>query len=181
MQPGTLTINLYRRLGNVTTTAANIVSYFNTNSAVLSNLGISVSNAPNTDGTASTGAGLVAASTATGGEAFTNNATVTPAYAAATTTAANGTAAQLTFTARNEGAAYNGIKVKIVNSGAVTVAGDETFAYSAIEQHDYRGHCQRQHGQFDRLGLCRLVIDQLLQGVVQRRRDGYGNRYGDDQ
>ncbi|GIW94806.1 MAG: hypothetical protein KatS3mg110_2847 [Pirellulaceae bacterium] len=49
-------------------------------------------------------------------------------FARATTSAANGVNAQLTVTAKTKGAAYDGVRIRFIDSGTVT-AGNETVSY----------------------------------------------------
>ncbi|MHB1036271.1 MAG: flagellin N-terminal helical domain-containing protein [Pirellulales bacterium] len=100
--------------GVISTTANDLIAYFNdvANSALLSPLGISVTNVG-----ASTGTGKLAATTTD--LAFATSGTLMQNHAAAgTTNAVNGANARLTVTAVNQGAAYNGWTVQFTNIGA---------------------------------------------------------------
>lgn len=126
---GKLIVNLATNAaGQVTTTAQDLIDYFNsTDSAIVNTLksqGISITNVEGSDGS-----GLLAA-TADGEDIkfATSGRTFTDAAASVTTTAVNGANAQLTFTAKTAGAAYDGVKIVFKDDAGVT-AGNEKFAY----------------------------------------------------
>ena len=114
-----ITVNLGTSAGQVTTTAADVISLIN-NSTDMQGLGISASNAFGSDGS-----GLVSVGS-TRFDAAGARATV--GFATATTTAANGLDAALTFTAKSSGDAYDGVKV--VFQDGVT-QGNEYIEYNS--------------------------------------------------
>ncbi len=122
---GTTIINLAtNENGNVTTTAQDLIDFFDdpANAAALGDLGISISNLGSSDGS-----GVLAATTSdlefgTLGQTFTDSA------AAATTNAANGEDAQLTLTALNVGAEYDGVEIRFEDT---VTQGNEEFSYDA--------------------------------------------------
>jgi len=123
---GTLIINLATNdNGTVTTTANDLVEFFNdsANSATLSPLGISVSSVGDSDGT-----GALAA-TESDLEFSTSGRTFTDSQATVDTFAANGSASQLTITALNSGAEYDGVQIVFEDTAT---QGSESFDYDDI-------------------------------------------------
>jgi len=122
---GTILVHLATTAdGVVTTTAQDLIDYFNNpaNAATLSPLGISVSNAEGSDGS-----GLLAATTSdlTFATAGTN---LQDAQASGTTYAVNGRNAQISLTAVEPGASYNGVQLVFEDTAT---AGSETVTWDA--------------------------------------------------
>ena len=111
--------------GTVTTTAGDLVTYANTGSNPFTQLGISVSNAGNSDGT-----GLLAATTSditfsTNGQVLTNR------YAQGTSYNRGGENARMLVRALNPGGAYDDVRVVFADTAT---AGNETFSYNATDK-----------------------------------------------
>ncbi len=130
---GTLIVNLETNdNGVVQTTANDLIAFFDDadNAAVLSQLGISVSNAE-----ASNGSGKLAATpddedlefATTGTETVNTNASLT-------TSTVNGQASSITLTAVLQGAAYNDVTVAFNNNPLLTGGGDEVVSYDALSK-----------------------------------------------
>jgi len=124
--------------GLVTTTANDLVEFFNDPSkfisdsteaanvaAALEARGISVTNVGESKGT-----GLLAA-TSEDITFSTSGTDLVNAQASGTTNAVNGEDAQMTFTAINSGANYDGVKISFVNDATVTGGTDERAVYDA--------------------------------------------------
>ncbi len=108
--------------GVVTSTANEVVSAINANPA-LQSLGIVASNVTYSDGS-----GVAATGTVTLMEV---GRTATNQAASGTTYAANGSTARVTVTAKNAGAAYNGVKIAFANGAT---AGNEYATYDAANK-----------------------------------------------
>jgi flagellin len=131
---GTLIVKLATdSTGVVTTTANDLISYFNNaaNAALLGSLGISVSNAEGSDGT-----GLLAATGATANDLVftTNGTTTTDAKASLTTSAVNGVDASVTVTAVTSGAAFDGVQIVFQDNPLLVGNGDETASYDSASK-----------------------------------------------
>ncbi len=123
---GTVIVNLETDAdGLVTSTAQDVIDYFDAtaNSATLSPLGISVSNAEGSDGT-----GLIAATT-TDLSFATSGTDMTDAQASGDSYAINGEDARLKITAVNPGATYDNVTVEFEDTAT---AGAETYSYDSI-------------------------------------------------
>ncbi|WP_460185543.1 flagellin [Thermopirellula anaerolimosa] len=122
---GTILVHLATTAdGVVTTTAQDLINYFNdpANAAALAPLGISVSNAEGSDGT-----GLLAPTTSD--LAFATAGTqLQDAQASGTTYAVNGTNARVKLTAVQPGADYNGVRLVFEDTAT---AGSETVTWDA--------------------------------------------------
>jgi len=131
---GTLIVKLATSsTGVVTTTANDLINYFNdsANAALLSSLGISVSNAEGSQGT-----GLLAATGAAANdlEFTTNGTTTTDAPASLTTSAVNGVNASITVTAVTSGAAFDGVEIVFQDNPLLAGGGDETASYDSASK-----------------------------------------------
>ena len=125
--PGTVIINLATdSSGLVTTTANDLISYFNdtAHASTLQSLGISLGNAEGSDGT-----GLLAATTTDLSFAKSEYATE-DANATGTTNAVNGTNALISITADQAGSQYGGVQVVFEDTAAAK--GDEVASYDAV-------------------------------------------------
>ncbi|MEX1040964.1 MAG: flagellin [Pirellulaceae bacterium] len=124
--------------GLVTTTANDLVEFFNDPSkfiddsteaadvaSTLEARGISLTNVGS-----GTGNGLLAA-TSEDITFSTSGTDLVDAQASGTTNAVNGENAQMTFTAINSGADYDGVQISFVNDATVTGGTDERAAYDA--------------------------------------------------
>ncbi len=119
-----VTINLATDANStITTTAAELVTLVEAGGTGLDTVGISVSH-----GGTSTGAGLIAAGTATFGSEGT---TSTMGYATTTTENATGVNAQVTITAKATGGTYDDIKVNFHHDANVTASTDEYVTYDS--------------------------------------------------
>lgn len=125
---GTLIVNLATNSnGEITTTANDLVSYFNSDDPAiksqLESLGISVTNAEGSDGSGKLKATTSDLKFATNGQTFTDT------QSSATTTAVNGPTAQLTFTAIQSGSEFDGVKIRFEDTAT---QGSETFAFDSV-------------------------------------------------
>jgi len=124
---GTVVVNLETDAdGLVTTTAQDLIDYFDdtTNSATLSSLGISVSNAEGSDGSGLIGATTADLTFATSGTDMQDHQAEGISYAI------NGEDARIKITAVNPGAEYDNVTVEFEDTAAA--AGSETFSYDAV-------------------------------------------------
>jgi flagellin len=126
---GTVIVNLATDAdGLVTTTAQNLIDYFDdtANAATLSGLGISVSNAEG-----SSGAGLLGATTSD--IAFATTGTTTAdANASVLLETSGGINSMITITADIAGTAYEGVQVEF--DGTAAVAADPVVSYDATSK-----------------------------------------------
>lgn len=125
---GTLVVNLATDAnGLVTTTANDLINYFNdpANASKLQGLGISLSNAEGSDGTG------VLAATKDPVEFKTSGTNVVDDYASATIAAVNGANARFILKAKQAGSEFDGVKLQYEEDPLLTGNGDETAAYDA--------------------------------------------------
>ncbi|PQO35396.1 flagellin [Blastopirellula marina] len=139
---GTLIINLETdEDGNIKTTANDLIAFFDDPSqfisdageaastlAYLQDRGISITNVGGSDGSG------VLEPTDTDISFATSGTELEDAQATGTTFAVNGATAQLSFTAINSGAEYDGVTVQFVNDATVTAGVDERGEYDAASK-----------------------------------------------
>lgn len=131
---GVLIVNLGTdSSGTITTTASDLVTYLdptNVASPNLTALGITVQNGVNGDGTASTGVGLLTASTVGSDLAMSDNATYTYAKSSGTTVSGHGVNASLVVSAKSDGGTYDGYQIKVAQDSS----SGTTFSYSTLDR-----------------------------------------------
>lgn len=128
---GTLIVKLATDANGLVTTKANdLIAYFNdpTNAETLGGLGISLSNAGESDGT-----GILSA-TDDPIEFATSGSSIVDDFASATIAAVNGVDARFILKAKQAGAEFDGVKLQYVEDPLLTGNGDETANYDALSK-----------------------------------------------
>ncbi len=128
---GTLIIKLATDANGLVTTKANdLIAYFNdpANAETLGGLGISLSNAGESDGTGILSATDDPIEFATSGSSIVND------FASATIAAVNGVDARFILKAKQAGAEFDGVKLQYVEEPLLTGNGDETANYDALSK-----------------------------------------------